>query len=303
MKLTFLLVLGTLLAGPLLAFNLGETGTADSPKGKFSIVQAVSVPPVATVGEPVELHLTLLPQKGIQIVKSQDAANEPWVKIQNVEVVHTPPYVQVLVRYVSFAPGNKTLPPIPLGDIVLKGLSIQTASVLNPQNLPHLAPPRSPLALPQTGLFLFLTLAALLVLPFLIWYLSVFATSLMKRLKKARARKKPYRILLKQTRALSQNAAGMRGPEFYSDFSILLRTYLTGRFGLDFIAATAPEFSFLLRSLPGNWSADWVRLIRRADNVRFDQQEPPLAERLEDLQALKTQAGYLESGEGLHVDL
>jgi hypothetical protein len=300
-KLTLLLLLGTLLTGSLLALNPGETGGA--PTGKFSIVQSVFVPPVATVGEPVELHLTLLPQKGVQIVKSQDAANEPWVKIQNVEVVHTPPYVQVLVRFISFAPGNKTLPPIPLGDIVLKGLSLQTASVLDPQNLPHLAPPRGPLALPQTELFLFLAVIALLLLPFAIWYLSVLARTFMKNLRKARSRRRPYRILLKQTRAMIQKSGEMKGPAFYSEFSALLRTYLTGRLGADFIAATPPEFPFLLRSLPGAWSAEWVRLIRRADNVRFDQQEPPLAERLEDLQALKTQAGYLESGEGLHVDL
>ncbi len=77
------------------------------------------------------------------------------------------------------------------------------------------------------------------------------------------------------------------GPEYYTEFSRLVRSYLGNRFDLDFGTVTAAEARGLLQPLPPAWSAEWVRLIHRADVVRFDAQDPPVGERLDDLETLR----------------
>ena len=79
--------------------------------------------------------------------------------------------------------------------------------------------------------------------------------------------------------------------------------YLGSRFDRDFSALTAAEADDALQILPHAWRAEWIRLIRRSDVVRFDAQQPSDAEKLEDVTALRREAGRLEGKEAGVADL
>jgi len=102
---------------------------------------------------------------------------------------------------------------------------------------------------------------------------------------------------------LQSKALALDGPAFYTEFSRLLRTYLGSRFSKDFSTLTAGEVKVLLKPLPPAWTAEWVRLVHRADVVRFDAQNPREQEKLDDLEALRREAGRLEGKEATRVDL
>ena len=293
-------------------FCLGISLFAQSPdpeslkplgSDKYAVTDEVFVPPQYTVGDHVELRLALLPKTGVKIISSRELPNQPWLKILGVEVHPEGALVRVSIKFIPFAPGSKTLPPLPLGDVVLSGLRIHTASVLNPQNPGDLAPPRPPLALPQTALYLELSLFLLLVLPFAVWRLIRPIRTFWGGLKKRTSRKKPFKHLEKGLKKLSLKAGQVPGPEFYTEFSLLVRSYLTERLKKPMMAATPLDLQETLGVLPPAWSSEWIRLVHRADVVRFDSRQPALEERWEDIAAVKTQAGLLESGEGLNVDL
>ncbi len=286
-------------------FAQSPAGETSHPAGsdKYAIADEVFVPPQYTVGDHVELRLSLLPKTGVQIIASRELPSQPWLKILGVNAHPEGALVRVTVKFIPFAPGSKTLPPLPLGDVVLSGIRIHTASVLNPQNPGDLAPPQPPLALPQTDLYLELGLFLVLVLPFVVWKLFRPISSLCGGLKTRTSRKKPFHRLEKGLKKLSLKAGQLPGPEFYTEFSLLVRRYLTDRLKKPMMAATPLDLSEMLRLLPSAWSAEWIRLVHRADVVRFDSRQPALAERYEDIAAVKAQVALLESGEGWNVDL
>jgi hypothetical protein len=159
------------------------------------------------------------------------------------------------------------------------------------------------MVLPHTELILFLSFLLLIVLPLAAWRLSRPVAALLRAMGRQSDRHRAWRQLIKEAKKLQSRALALPGPEFYTQFSSLVRTYLGGRFDRDFRTLTASEVKELLAPLPPAWNAEWVRLIHRADVVRFDNQEPPEQEKLDDLDALRREAGHLEGKEAPHVDL
>jgi hypothetical protein len=119
----------------------------------------------------------------------------------------------------------------------------------------------------------------------------------------SRDRHRAWRQLNKDWKKLHSKALSLKGPEFYTQFSRLVRLYLGARFDHDFQTLTAAEVRVLLQPLPPAWTAEWVRLLHRADVVRFDARNPPDQEKLDDLDALHRESSRLEGKEAPVVDL
>jgi len=267
------------------------------------VTETVFVPPVFYVGDQVEARLTLLLPESKSLQPPLSLPAQSWVLIRDVQVRHDPPFERVTVKFVPFAPGVKTLPPLVLGDLTLAGVKISTNSLLDKEAPSELQPPRDQLLLPHTELMVFLSFLFLIVFPLvLLRFLKPLIVVLRAFLKRS-DRHKAWHQLNKELKRLQSRALALSGPEFYTAFSHLLRSYLGGRFERDFGTLTAWEVRELLLSLPPAWTAEWVRLIHRADVVRFDAQNPPDREKLEDLETLRLEAGRLEGKEAFRVDL
>ncbi len=286
-----------------LALSLVLAAAPAWPQAADSLVTgAVFVPPVYFVGDLVELRLSLLLPEGKAILPPLSLPTAPWVLIRDVQVRHEPPFERVTIKFVPFAPGIKTLPPLVLGDITLDGVKVSTNSLLG-KDPPELTPPRDQLLLPHTEIFLLFCLIVLLVLPWMIWRLVKPAAKWTSALRKRGARRRTWRRWIKDIRHLRAAALSLGGPEFYTQLSQLARVYLGARFDQDFGTLTPVEAQDVLQPLPPAWRAEWVRLLRRSDVIRFDAQNPSDAEKLDDLDALRREAGRLEGKEAVVADI
>jgi hypothetical protein len=193
-----------------------------------------------------------------------------------------------------------------LGDVTLDTLRITTASVLAKESsstATGLSPPRDQLPLQHTEIVLLAMFLLLIVLPVLVWRFLQPALALVAGLWKHLDRHRPYHRLLRESRKLQAKVSGTSGPEFYTQFLLLARAYLSGRFDRDFSSFTATEFASVLGPASPASALNWTRLLHKADVVRFDSRNPDDVERLDDLEALCTEAKLLEEREGQHVDV
>lgn len=282
---------------------LGALAAAASAEDAAMVTESVFVPPVYFVGDLVEARLTLLLPEDKALLPPLSLPSQSWVLIRDVQVRHDPPFERVTVKFIPFAPGARTLPPLVLGDITLDGVRISTNSILGKASPTELAPPRDQLLLPHTELFLFLAFLLLIVLPLAVWRFFQPVVAVFRALWKRSDRHRAWRQLNKELKKLQAKALSLKGPEFYTQFSRLVRLYLGARFDRDFQTLTAAEVRSLLQPLPPAWTAEWVRLIHKADVVRFDAQEPPEQEKLDDLESLRRESGRLEGKEAPHVNL
>jgi hypothetical protein len=291
------------LAGVLLAGLVGLVPGVWAQDTSNLVTETVFVPPVSFVGDLVEARLTLLLPEGKALLPPLSLPTQSWVLFRDVQVRHDPPFERVTIKYIPFAPGVKTLPPLVLGDITLDGVKISTNSLLGKEAPSELHPPREQLLLPHTELFVFLAFLLLIVLPLAVWRFFRPAVELFEAFVRRKDRHRAWRQLTRDLKKLQSRALAISGPEFYTEFSRLVRAYLGGRFARDFHTLTAYEVRSLLQPLPPAWTAEWVRLVHRADVVRFDAQEPPEQEKLDDLESLRREAGRLEGKEAPRVDL
>lgn len=291
------------LFGAFLALGIWAAIPAWADDTSNLVTETVFVPPISYVGDQVEARLTLLLPEGKALLPPLSLPTQSWVLIRDVQVRHDPPFERVTIKYVPFAPGVKVLPPLVLGDITLDGIRISTNSLLDKGAPGDLSPPREQMVLPHTELILFLSFLLLIVLPLAAWRLSRPVAALVRALGRQSDRHRAWRQLIREAKKLQGKVLALSGPEFYTQFSSLVRTYLAGRFDKDFRTLTAGEVKELLAPLPPAWSAEWVRLIHRADVVRFDNQDPPERERIDDLDSLRREAGHLEGKEAPRVDL
>ena len=268
-----------------------------------NVTATVFVPPVYYVGDLVEARLTLLLPEGKTMLPPLSLPNQPWILVRDVQIRHDPPFERVTVKFVSFAPGAKVLPPLVLGDVTLDGIRISTNSLLGKDSSSELQPPRDQMLIAHTELFVFLAFLLVIVLPLVTWRFLSPALLFFRRLQRRTDRHRAWRQLQKDLKKLQSKVLALSGPEFYTAFNQLVRTYLGGRFDRDFLTLTAGEVKTLLSPLPQAWRSEWVRLIHRSDVVRFDAQEPPEREKLDDLDVLRREAGHLESKEAHLVNL
>jgi hypothetical protein len=291
------------------AVALATVGVISGQDREPSITEAVVIPPVFTVGDAVEMRVTLVLPEGKELRPIEALPVQAWLVFQDVKIRHDPPFEHVTIKFVPFAPGEKVLPPLTLGDVILDSLRITTVSVLEPESSSSMAvatglqPPRDQLPLPHTELILLLAFVLVVILPLAVWRFLGPVVTLVAALLKHLERHRPYHRLVKDSRKLEAKISGLSGPEFYTQLLLLARNYLSRRFGRDVSSYTALEVQQMLGPLAPGTSGGWEQLFHKADVVRFDSRNPDDVERAYDLDTLRAQAHALETWEAPRVDL
>lgn len=296
MKRLWLILAGLLLGGGMLM-----------AQEKYSIAESYFTPLTYYVGDEVELHLVILPAGPLTVVKSKDFPSQPWVEIKNVDIVFDQPYYQITIRFVSYAPGTRTLPKLVLGDLSLDNLRIFTTSLLGPEGGDSLAPPREQLLVPQTELVLFLLLVLVIALPLGLWRLVWWLRGNMGRVWQGLSEGSPLRNLQRAVRRLGTKAFGLPADEFYTQLTKALRIFLDRHYqtgGETYQAMTTPELAVALaEKLREDDALKLQNLFKRADAVVFGGLELSDAQRLDDLETVRQFAQTFQQKEAGDVDV
>ncbi len=253
----------------------------------YTVLESGTVPLRSYVGDPIELRVRLrlaaAPRPGSAaplLAAPKKLPSAPWVELRQVRVSAAGAGEwDVRVSLVSFAPGPARIPALDLGAILLDGLTIHTASIVQEKKVDRLAPPRDQLVVPGTQRRLAIAAALLIGCPIAGALLGGRLLRLARAVDARRRRAQPWSRLLKTLRRLRGRLDRLGGREFYIDLTAALRVYLERRHGLEATTATTRELGERLRALAaceppaGSESAEAVdglaRLFERGDWVKF----------------------------------
>ena len=182
---------------------------------------------------------------------------------------------EVQIHFVSFKPGKFAVPGLDLGGIRLRGIELETRSVLEDKGEVELKPPRRQLVIPGTWLKAAL-LAGFLVLfpPFLI-FLWRKAPGWLEGLRERRVRNLPLQRIRVALRRLAKELARMDGRRFFTELTHAIRAYLTARLAFPADKATTLEIGRILpdrlpaHSLAQGAASGIAALLERGDHVKF----------------------------------
>lgn len=236
----------------------------------FTTLAAFTLPPSFYVGDRVELRIRLKLGDGVALHAPARMPDSKWIRIESIAVSHTSDYSVVHIYFASFAPGERSLPPIDLGGVTLEGIRITTASLVAEGNT-RLSDPKGQLALPGTAFFLGLAVALLIGVPLVIVVVfRRFRTTIGDFLENQRARR-PWRLLKRVLDGIAAQKPPLDPRSFYITLGDELRRYLTLKFGTDFRAVTAREFTNVARSVSvdENVAAGLAEVMSFGELVKF----------------------------------
>jgi hypothetical protein len=182
---------------------------------------------------------------------------------------------EVQIHFVSFRPGVFAIPALDLGGIRLRGIEMETRSVLEDKGEEELTPPRQQLVIPGTWFKVGL-LAAFLVLfpPFLI-FLGRKVPVWLAIYRERRFKKIPSQRIKAVLRRLARELLKMDGRRFFTELTRAIRAYLTARLAFPADKATTREIRRILPlrlpadTLPQEAAFGIAALLERGDHVRF----------------------------------
>ncbi len=241
-----------------------------SAQKNYTSEKIVFLPQVFYVGDLVEMRVVIVPDKRVTVSRPESFPDSYWVRIENAEVVEDNGKYELRIFLRSFAPGIRALPAIKFGDVVLRDIRIQTASVLEQNPLP-LAPPAQQILLPGTKYYIALFTGLVFLLPvFFIFFWTKLKTRIRNYVDEQK-RKKPYRRFQRVLKELKDALADQSSREFYTILIDELRIYLSSRGSIDYVSATVKESSRVIRfDFRGIRDREaLIKLLLRADEVKF----------------------------------
>ncbi len=238
---------------------------------EYQIHNLTFLPAEYYVGDTVRMAFLLKHDSPEALKAPENLPSSEWMRYLSVNVENTEKGAQVEIRLIPYYPGTRSLPPLVLGDIILKDLKIYTSSLLDTQADRDLAEIRGPLLIPGTkpvgALFIFL----LFVLPVLLVFLVRRIYSRAGDVVRSYRISLPYRRFQRILRRIRSSISTMPEKEFYSRFSSVLKTYLSHRFQQDFSSATTMEVESLMEqhNVRETLVLSLVNLFHRIDRVKF----------------------------------
>ncbi len=236
----------------------------------YTLVRTLVIPPTFYVGDRVELRLRIQPDKGRSVATPRQLPRDAYLRIDSVTVKRLDTEAEVRIFFASYAPGERELPPIRLGDITLTGIKVRTASLISSGHV-TLSQPKGQLFLPGSGLLLALLVALLFGGPPLVVVSIRSARRMVAHLMDRREFERPWVRLRAALSRLDRGEGFDDARGFYIVVSDELRLYLSVRVAPDYLTATGREFAPLTeRSLPDLPQArSTVEVMRFADQVKF----------------------------------
>jgi len=236
----------------------------------YTLIRSLVIPPTFYVGDRVELRLRIQPDKGRNAAAPLQLPRDPYLHFESVTVRKLDTEAEVRIIFESYAPGERELPPIRLGEVVLTGIKVRTASLVSSGHA-TLSEPKGQLFLPGSGLVLALLIAVLFGAPPLIFFSIRGARRLVSLLVDRREFERPWVRLRAALARLDRGEGYDDARGFYILVCDELRLYMSKRVVPDYLTATAREFAPLTeRALPDLPQAKaTIEVMRFADQVKF----------------------------------
>ncbi len=198
------------------------------------------------------------------------------VKLYRVELDGRSSPPRMIIDFAAYAPGLVDLPKISVGSRSLSGLQIRISSILESSSPAQpLSPPEGPIMAPGTGVLIYGSGSVLLLIIvgglFLFLRGKPWINAYKERRRKNLALRSLRRILDKLLAELERGT--MVSEELLTILSTELRSFLTFRFGYNFLSLTPSEFYRLPEGIIPGETADYLRsLFQECDNLRFSGQ-------------------------------
>jgi hypothetical protein len=252
-------------------------------KGAILIPQTVYVGDRATIVVPLEPSKAATIREAVIIDVSDRLPRSKDAVVLRVEFQRFEGGWRALVDFTAYAPGVVELPRIEAAGVALTGLSVPIASILDAEGgVAELSPLEGALSAPGTALLVYGTVSFLIVTVLVGAFLFLRGPALIAEALERRRRALVARSMRRVTARLAENLDTMDPSEFISILFSELRSYLTYRTGVNYIALTPREFPAAVASEPGGSTRRgvYVRLeamdgefleglFRRGDEVRF----------------------------------
>lgn len=255
----------------------------DTAKGSILIPQTVYVGDRAQLIVPLEPSKAATIREGVIIDVSDRLPRSKDVVVLRVEFQRFEGGWRALVDFTAYAPGVVELPRIEAAGVALSGLSVPIASILDAEGgVAELSPLEGALSAPGTALLVYGTVSFLIVTVLVGAFLFLRGPALIAEALERRRRALVARSMRRVTARLAENLDTTDPSEFISILFSELRSYLTYRTGVNYIALTPREFPAAVAAEPGGSTLKgvYVRLeakdgefleglFRRGDEVRF----------------------------------
>jgi len=252
------------------------------------------------VGDTVELRVTFIPDGGMRVRAPSEYPMLSWIDFHDISLLEEDGRLQARIRFSSYAPGTRSLPPIEMGDVVLDSIKIHTRSILAGEAHDFYGI-KNQLLIPGTRLAIVLTVAVLFFGPVLV--LS-FAGKLRRRVSSlvaAQRGRRPSKRVQKVLKELRESEDQMSSRKFYILLDGELRRYLSDRTGSDFRSITSSEFAeHLYAVLPGGNESrigELGELMKRSDLVKFGGQNSDKKRREADMNVVSSLVREVEQFE------
>lgn len=237
---------------------------------QYTIERELFIPPEYYVGDTVQLDLLLSLENEALASIPEELPQQDWIDIQQVEVEQQDNIVHVIIRFRSYYPGNRAMPPLNLGGIRLSGITLFTSSVSDQMGISTIRGLRDQVQLPGASLLLTLIILLLLLIPpglfFIIRFLIRRLISVIEKMR----RSAPFRRFVRLLVQLRQEEV-IRDPQrFYTRLSGGIRDYLSERSQMDFKSCTTTEM--LRRKIPGVEKKEWqliIEILKKSDLVKY----------------------------------
>jgi hypothetical protein len=215
---------------------------------------------------------------------------------------------EVQIHFISFRPGKFTIPALDLGGIRLRGIELETRSVLEDKGEGELRPPRQQLVIPGTWFKIGLLAAFLVLLPPFLIFLWRKVPGWLESYREVRSKKLPAKKIRTVLRRLARDLREMDGRRFFTELTLAIRVYLTNRLAFPADKATTREIGRIMPmrlppdALPQQAASGMAALLERGDHVKFGgkpcrsrEMEKALVKTEELVQAIEEAENHVES--------
>ena len=209
---------------------------------EYTIVRSLRLPAESFVGDPVELRYEI---RTTARVSDPPVLPEPtWGVISSARVTERDSGYDLRIVVVPYETGTLALPPLPLGDVVLDGLSLVVSSVLDGRS--DVRSIYGPQRLPGTRLAILLAVFGIVIPAAVALYLVGPGRSVINTVLARYRARIPYRNLLRTIDSLKKDIRHDSAREFYTRLVSAIQDFMSSRLGLECRAATSSELTSYL---------------------------------------------------------
>ncbi len=272
----------------LLSALIAVASAGVSAQEDLRVMQTVTLPRTVYVGDRAELRVGLRVAESLSLSEPDSLPPTSHTEFHDLRLTPRGGEYELRLVLTPYQPGTLTLPPIELGDVVVRELSLHVSSVLEGGETEP-SPPHGQAALPYTRVMIGGLAGLLLGVPIVILGLARWGRERLERLMSGYRRRRPYRRFLKALRTLENRIDELDARSFYIELLQELRRYFSHKLDRDLMAATSSEVGSYLRHIVPDLDdrKTVVDLFRTGDLVKFAAQHSRLGERRGHIEELR----------------